>query len=219
MVRTRASRRRRRALVCLACTALLVFVLPRGASAQSGNCCVTWGVKVGVSVAAPLTSVVSGARDSRTDFMGGGFVTVPIRRPFAIQPEVLYTTKGWKYTTGEVTQALKITYLAVPVLARLSFRGTVSPYVVAGPQIAFRVKSAATLEGPGISTPVTMFPASTRTAIDIVVGGGIEVRRLLVEGRYTRGLSDTIGPVPTVPGQAKVEQKYRVLSLLAGVRF
>ncbi len=207
------------ALGRVVCMTLLVFVVPNLASAQSGDWGVRWGAKAGVNVATPLTPVTTGTPTSRTSFTAAAFVEIPLRQPFGFQPEVVYTVKGLKYSTGDVTWAMKIDYLAVPMLARLSFPARVSAYVVAGPQIAVRVHAAATIEAPGFSSEVTTYPAATRTTFDFVAGGGVEVRRVLIEGRYTRSLSDTVGPVPTVPGQARVGQKYRVLAVLAGMRF
>ena len=89
-----------------------------------------------------------------------------------------------KRTETELShQAIRIDYLQVPVLLRLNI-GTDSPsgfavYGIAGP--AVDIKIADEIEG------VTMDDGFGGADVSLVFGGGIEVARIIVEGRYTKG--------------------------------
>jgi outer membrane protein with beta-barrel domain len=81
-------------------------------------------------------------------------------------------------------QAIRIDYLQVPVLLRLN-AGTASPsgfalYGIAGP--AVDIKIADEIEG------VTIDDGFEGADVSLVFGGGVEVARIIVEGRYEKGL-------------------------------
>ncbi len=80
--------------------------------------------------------------DPKLGLVAGGFVTIPLGKLFAIQPEVLYSQKGFK---GEGTllgspYSFKRTtdYLDVPLF--LAFRPVEYLSIVAGPQFSYLMK-------------------------------------------------------------------------------
>jgi hypothetical protein len=86
----------------------------------------------------------------RFGLCGGGFVALPFSKSFALQAEALITTKGSKqlrplfedYPT--YVYSLMITYLEIPVLARLSIPRVVGDsgiFFMAGPALAFKLHS------------------------------------------------------------------------------
>lgn len=123
------------ALLALAATA---------AQAQSA----TFGIKAGAS----LTNAVGGTSDFKNKFgFHGGFVAnLPLSDMFSIQPEVLYSMKGYKFDGADPlmgaplrsTQTLH--YIDVPVLARLNTGGL---FFEAGPQIGYLVAAKFSSDG------------------------------------------------------------------------
>lgn len=176
--------------------------------------------------------------DTRTGFVGGGFISFPIGDFFAIQPEVLYSAKGATLDfveDGEQIDAdIKIDYLEIPVLlvARLTDQNSaVRPIVYAGPAVSFEIKCK--LEGTATEGSVSASvsfdcddplafdgdPIETKgTDFGIVFGGGLEFNAgsavIIVEGRYNAGLVD----INDTSGDED-EVKNRAFSFMAGVGF
>ena len=75
-------------------------------------------------------------------FAGGGFVTIPLGEYFAVQPEVLFSRKGFKGTGtilgSSYSYERTTNFLDVPILA--AFRPIKFVSVVFGPQFSFFVK-------------------------------------------------------------------------------
>ncbi len=77
--------------------------------------------------------------DAKLGFVAGGFVTIPLGKLFAVQPEILYSQKGFKgsgtllgspYSYERTTD-----YLDVPLF--LAFRPIEYLSIVAGPQFSY----------------------------------------------------------------------------------
>jgi len=198
---------------------LLVLLIPAMASAQATPSAVTFGVKGGVALStlsstdSPLTPA------TLTSPTVGAFVTFRLTRHLAIQPEALYARKGAREGAAEeilsFTETERLTYLAVPVFARLSFasEGRVRPYVLAGPEFGFRLAATETGEIAGAEAGSDDVSENfRRTDIGVALGAGVEVRRFLVEGRYTMGLTN-------IDATGLTTVKNRVFAILAGVRF
>ena len=172
-------------------SALLVLALtstPAWAQSVSG------GIKAGVNFAS-----VSGADDdpdTRIGSMAGAFVTIG-QGIVAVQPEVLFSMQGSKFTFGTA----KVDYFQVPVLLRIgsSAKNKASVYGLVGPTFGVRIRDE------GWDDPVK------RSDVGATVGAGFTVSRLLVEGRFTAGLTDF--------SEGTTAYKHRVWSLLAGFVF
>lgn len=136
------------ALVC----AVIVLCAPLASSAAR----VEWGFKFGGNVAffrgvdASDFPYVDSDWVLRFGLCGGGFAALPFSKSFALQAEALITTKGSKevrplfedYET--YVYSLMITYLEIPVLARLSIPGIIGDsriVFLAGPAWAFKLHS------------------------------------------------------------------------------
>jgi hypothetical protein len=201
---------------------LFVLLIPAMASAQAQPRAVTFGVKAGASLSTLSLGDPSLTPTALTNPVIGAFVTFRICRQLAIQPEVLYARRGATIDEGAgilaFTETERITYLAVPVFARLSFGGTareghIRPYVLAGPEFGFRLKATETGEILGAGTGTEdVLENYRRTDIGLAVGAGVEIARFLVEGRYTLGLTN-------IDATGVSTLKNRVFAILAGVRF
>lgn len=92
--------------------------------------------------------------DSKVGFAVGGFASIPIIKWFGIQPEILFSQKGFKSTgtylgsTYEMTRTTN--FIDVPILA--SFKPIENVSILFGPQFSFLSKQTDDFQGGTIST-------------------------------------------------------------------
>lgn len=204
-----------RALVVTACC---VALLPLGAAAQS----VGGGVKGGVTLADVPNSLDAfdepGASTSlRVGFAAGGFLSIRFGGGFSIQPEVLFTQKGVKLevSDGGLSSNVKYQadYLDVPVLARVTFGKGVRGYLFAGPSFDIKLNAKMKIGIMGESDEEDISDDVEDFEFAVVFGGGVELGPLLLEARWSEGLSN-INVDPDEP-----ELKTRTILFLVGFRF
>ncbi len=151
-------------------------------------------------------NVISGIPEERKFKPGlcaGLGLGIKFNKFLALQPEFLYTRKGFKRDYKVVDQVntvyLKLNYLELPVLLRLLIpAGTVTPNVYAGPAIATRVKIEGYTVIDGEKTDFTKqqdFAYNNNVRIfdiGLVMGGGIDIKigpgSILIDFRYIMGL-------------------------------
>lgn len=150
-------------------------------SASQAQSPLNFGLRGGLNFA--TLNTVDGA-DSRTGLMVGGYfnIKVPLS-PISIQPEVLYSQKGYEADGGTI----KLDYIEVPVLAKFDFvsSGPVTPGVYFGPYLGFNVNAEAD-SGP-FSGDIK--DSIKDTDFGVVVGGGLDVSKLHIGIRYGAGLT------------------------------
>jgi hypothetical protein len=187
-------------IVAAACAVLVTTSL----EAQSP----TIGFKLGPSFST-LSSDEDEGQKKLTKFTGGGFIRFDMGR-FGLQPELMYVTKGTKFSDTEQGIAfeaeMKLDYIEIPVLFVLPF-GTgagIAPHVYAGPAFAFEVGCSLAVSGGGFNASVDCDDGDDlefmgeRRKFDVgaMVGGGISVPMgpgaVLLEGRYNFGLMNLI---------------------------
>lgn len=156
------------------------------------------GAKVGPS----FTNVILDEDDGgdyhrRLAAAGGGFFALTLAGPVGVQIEALTMPKGARLETEDSTQTLKIRYFEVPVLLRIDAPsdGPGGLYVFGGPYFAVRTGAQAQF-----AIVVNSIASGTREdASDLIerfehgwtAGAGFDVGRYgLIEGRYSRGLSN-----------------------------
>ncbi len=152
---------------------------------------VKFGPKAGLNFAN-----LSGLNDSemKTSFHVGAVAEIKFNEKFSIQPEVVYSAQGTKYTEtfpvlGTVETSLNNDYINIPILAKYYIVDGFS--VEAGPQVGFLMKSESKVEGGSGSVTTdskdsfksTDFGLGLGMAYDLPVG-------LFVNARYNLGLSD-----------------------------
>lgn len=99
-----------------------------------------FGLKAGMNVSNIWdTQAKDFSADPKIGFAGGAFVTIPLGRLFAIQPEVMFVQKGFKGNGSVLTVPYEISrttnFLEIPVLLAVRPADFISIY--AGPQISF----------------------------------------------------------------------------------
>ena len=192
----------------LACGVVLICASP--ARAQGLDV----GVKGGVNVAdVDLSADGDGPPfDSRIGLVAGGFVRMPIASWLAVQAEGLYAEKGARIEESGVTAKLILNYVEVPVLARVRL-GRVF-YATAGPSMAFLVQAKVRTRFSGATEDIDVSDEVQSFDFGLAMGGGVELGRLIVDGRYTLGLRDTDKDTTDA-----TTTKNRTISFTAGFRF
>jgi hypothetical protein len=128
--------------------------------------------------------------DSRIGVTGGAFLTYGINRQFAVQPEILYVTKGVEKNLILVSAHWSMDYLEVPVLLKFNIvpDGRVQPNLFAGPALDILLSSELGVAGYNFDVKDGM----KSTDFGLVFGGGFDCRRITFDLRYTLGLANTI---------------------------
>jgi hypothetical protein len=187
---------------------VITLVYPVPAAAQE--------LKVGFSSATLNFLPENDSRDleniaSTFGFVGGVSFLIPTGRIGGYQIEALFHQKGAQNLLRR-DDKLRLTYLEVPVLLHLDVyqRDPRAVYVIAGPALAFNVQ--ASYESDGEKEDV--MDGIENVDVGLVIGAGVELRRINIEGRYTFGLRSAFRD-----GDLDGAFKNRTLSLMVGFRF
>lgn len=112
-----------------------------------------FGIKGGMNVSSVSSDATLSDQGSKIGFNAGVFMNAPLATNFSIQPEIIYTQYGDKYTqTGRtvlegstlltnqtVSNARHLDYVAVPVM--FQYNATPSFYLEAGPEMGLLVSA------------------------------------------------------------------------------
>lgn len=195
--------------ICL--LAFLTAFSFNNASAQSP---VSFGLRGGLNFA-NLNNVDD--TDSRTGFMAGVYANISIPlSPISIQPEVLYTQKGFDASGTvfgqDINTTTKLDYIEIPVLAKFSFApGPVTPHVYFGPYLGFNINAEVEAESGGQSGSENIKDSVKDTDFGVVVGGSIDISKFNFGVRYGAGL--------TKVAEDDSDGKNGVFTIVAGINF
>jgi len=189
------------------------------------------GVKIGVNFA-DINGVTNSLNNQYiTAYNAGVFAAFDIAGLLALQPELLYTMKGFKLTKAiyllgpTPSPNIFITgnnsYFEIPVLLKLkvppSSLGIIRPNVFAGPEVAFGLSSKLTVQStdPSETENNGSETNSKPTDFGIIIGAGVDINlpevTLIIDVRYDMGMKSldfSEGPV---------QIKNRVLTINAGI--
>jgi hypothetical protein len=180
----------------------LIVAAAFGAFAAAGGQAQTIGFKLGPSFSTISTDEPGVDVSTLTKFTGGGFIRFAMGG-LAIQPELMYVTKGAKTTFGEggvsVDGELRLDYIEVPLLVVVPFSagGSISPFVYGGPALAFEVGctiaiSAAGFDGSSDCDEEDEGLDRKKMDVGAMFGGGVAIPMgpgaITLEGRYNFGL-------------------------------
>ena len=174
---------------------VLAFVLAIPTVAAAQDPAMSFGVKGGLNVSnikvsfddADITS------DGRAGFLFGFFMARDFNPRAGIQVEALFSQKGGEFSIDDDLgfnddASFKLSYLEFPVLARINFPVSANTVrVLAGPTFAFNVNESikvgdVTLDGDEV--PLKPFE------MGFALGGAVEIRKFIIDARYTWGLLD-----------------------------
>ncbi len=200
---------------------LVSSVLMAGpAAAQMG-----FGIKGGLNIASlndlkSIDTIDQLEQESKTGFVGGVHLKFPLG-VFKLQVEGLYSLKGAKGTSHNGLSSepweTKLTYIEVPLLLKYELpTPALKPFFYGGASVAFLMKAEKRNER--IDTDwVDITDNLKSTDYGLVVGAGIGVFGITLEGRYTHGLEDT---VESKTGDMLVDEaKNKTWSVMAGFDF
>jgi hypothetical protein len=189
----------RRAKHHLIVAASCLLAAAGSASAQT----VTAGVKAGVGLTSvphagdvldQISTVESVDVKAKLGVVAGGFVEFSFNDRFSLQPELLFVMKGVKLDlpgdAGTVTGA--INYLEFPLLGRYKrmLNDVLSGYIRAGPTFSVKAGTSSSFDSVDGTEDLNIDPAFKSRDLGLTIGGGLERSKLLLEARYTFGLTD-----------------------------
>jgi len=163
-----------------------------------------------------------GEPSRRTSPIAGLLLVAPVSDMIAIEPEVLFTSKGANFKEPSGDGSLKISYVEIPLLLRVEAirPGGMRPFVFAGPALAIKASCDLTSVEGGVDTSIScdeLFSgASNFKSVDysVLVGAGLAFdlggKMFSVGARYDHSLGEVLE-------NSKI--KHRVISILATLEF
>lgn len=196
----------------VAVAAAAICFLPGVAAAQD----VAAGVKGGFNMSTIAFDPSDIEWNVKFGAVGGGFVALPVSSWLTIQPEGLLSRKGGTAKLDNTEATISLTYLDVPVLAKVGVAGSGDRKfsIFGGPSVAFKLSSdtSATVGGEEVDVDID----DDVEDFDFGIVGGLEyaIGRFSIDARYTFGLTD----LNAAEGD-ETKAKNRVLSVMAGWKF
>lgn len=167
---------------------MCAMIIPVSLIAQNN---IRTGVKGGVNVS---NLFIDGASDesARTGFHLGFFAHLPIGYDFAVQPEILFNTKGAKATydspffDGQIEYNLS--YIDVPILAVFKLGEVANIHV--GPYIGFLIGSNTNTEGTFGADLTENLERDDLSSVDygLAAGFALDFEVFSIGTRYSLGL-------------------------------
>ncbi len=172
---------------------LLVGVSAFLFAATTLHAAVDFGIKGGMNYSSNTVGI-SGeglSKESITGLQFGGVADYKLSDTLSIQGEILYTQKGVKFTSDIAELGLSMSYLEVPIVAKLRVDKTFSVY--GGGYVAYL--SNGTIDypaGENMTTTVKVKNFYEDFDYGVIVGGQAKLTdRISVDLRYTLGLANT----------------------------
>ena len=195
-------------------TALLVTICVAANARAQG---LQTGVRGGINFSTTAASGAGegGALDWHLRPVLGAFATWRLASWLELQPEALYAMKGAK-DDEFVPATLLLDYLEVPLLARMT-RGAPHAtryYVAAGPSIGLLLRAKTRAEFGSSVEEIDIKDDMEPLELGAVIAGGVELGSIVVDGRYTHGLSN-------IEKDSDSDQKMtnRTVSVTVGLKF
>jgi len=202
--------------------AALVLFIVNSASAQN----IRGGIKVGANLSTftnmPNMAFREGevnvkvGRKMKFGFHIGGFVDFAFSERISLQPELLYSTQGTKFTTKmwdteeifNMFVSITLGYINVPVLLKVNIAEGLSAEI--GPQIGFLLSAEGTSVMNGVSTSGKI--KDDYNTLDVTALAGLSytfAEYFVVSARYGLGLTYV----------SKANSKNSVIQLSVGYKF
>lgn len=186
---------------------LTIFVFNTTANAQMSLINMEKYIKLGINIA-NVNGDDADNTDSKTGLIGGFGMKFGLGGMIAVQPEILYTKKGYKVDMGNGDVSINLDYVEIPVLAKLNM--PMIPGFYAGPALAFNT-AAEDEDGNEIeNVKGTDFGLVLGADYALPIG---TMGKAILDARYTMGMS-TIDD-----SDADLSIKNSVFSIMAGYAF
>ena len=159
-----------------------------------------YGIKGGMNLSNMSVDPASFEEDgSLKSVTFGAWWWTPLTSRLDVQAEALYSVKGDTEWSGGYQSITKLSYLEMPVLAKMGFLSgaAAQPSLFVGPAISFNLASHSKLEGEGSEFDVDVKNQTSGMELGVVLGGGVDFQiqehTCGLELRYARGLSAATG--------------------------
>jgi hypothetical protein len=187
---------------------LLVLLVLLGLGSMVMAQGVTIGLKGGINMAS-VTGADAGSPDKRTGLVGGVFANVDLMA-INIQPEILFSQKGFKQKEGGQTLTGTYEYIDLPVLLKFPLGKIIVPSIYVGPSLGILLSSEWELAGESVS----MDDYTERTDFGLVFGVDVKTPvKLSFDARYSMGLKTFSKEISGVTP----ELKNSVISFMVGI--
>jgi hypothetical protein len=166
-------------------TFFIAFVTLASFAVQAQS--VDFGLKGGLNLASWTSNGSGLSYQNRLAYHVGGLAQVNLSPQIAIQPEVVYSSQGTKYTLGSTEHSLALNYINIPVMVQAKIGSGV--YAEAGPQIGFLTNVSDKVN----STETNYFTTQDFKNTDVALGFGLGFQGLSgigVDARYNLGLTN-----------------------------
>jgi hypothetical protein len=118
---------------------ILSIALLTGVSATAQAQSIKYGLKAGASLTS-ITGSDSDAAKYKFGFNGGVLANLGLNDMVSIQPEILYSNKGYKFKYLQEDTRVALNYIDVPVLVKVA-TGATGLFFELGPQVGFRLSA------------------------------------------------------------------------------
>lgn len=179
---------------------LMLLAVISGSPAYAGK--TSFGIKAGLNMS-NAAGVPEGWNESiewKTGFTGGAFVNHAMSDNFSLQPELLFTQKGFggSLIDDVVELALSLNYFELPILAKYTFSSgkKFRPAIFAGPSFAYCSSSELAVSAWIFSADIDFSSLTHTTDFGIVLGGGFDYETgggaLIFDARFTYNFTKVI---------------------------
>jgi hypothetical protein len=173
------------------------------------------GIKGGVNFANVGGADAAPNSKTLTGFAAGGYLEISLPLLFTIQPEILYSQKGFTADENIFGTNVKVTgnlnYLEIPVLVKYSFPvPVVKPSLYVGPAMGILLSAKAKAEALGQSTETDIKDQTTSMDWGLVFGASANIAIITVDVRYTLGLT-------SLDKNSSSKAYNRVFSIMVGI--
>ena len=190
--------------------AMVALILMANAlSAQSSSSQIHIGVKAGLNYSNIYDS--QGEKytaDGKLGFAAGGFVSIPLGGLFGIQPEILFSQKGFQATSNilgsNVTLTRTTNYIDVPIFLSIKPIGMVT--ILVGPQYSYLIKQNDVFTNPIVNVNVNQdFSADNIRKNTLCLVGGVDVNlsNIVLGARVGLDMYNNNGDGTTTPPRYK----------------
>ena len=172
------------------------------------------GIKAGINYSNVYSESGDGyVADGKVGFAGGVFVSIPLNELVGIQPELLYSQKGFKtegtFFDGEITSS----YLDLPIL--LQIKPTENISLLAGPQFSYLLSTKYELNGFSAIDEEDLDDNNNRATLGISAGVDFTVQNFLISARGSWDLSKVNKDNST----SDINYKNQLFQVTLGYRF
>jgi Outer membrane protein beta-barrel domain len=155
------------------------------------NAQMRFGVKGGVNLASISTSDKTVSTSSALGFHGGIVLDAPLSESISIQPNLLFSQKGFSLDASGISSKVTFNYIEVPV--NFLFNATDALTIGAGPFLGYALSASAktTFNGQTQTTDVDFDNKSQRVDYGLNITAGYEViEGLVISANYSLGLAN-----------------------------